>query len=64
MRKGITLGLKALLLVFVATYVVVPDAIDSKYGHLVAIATVILIAWMAVDGISAAKKLARRDDFK
>ena len=64
MRKGITLGLKALLLLFVATYVVLPGMIDSKYGHLVVMASVILIVWMAVDGISAAKKLARRDDFR
>jgi uncharacterized membrane protein (DUF441 family) len=62
MKKRITFVLKISLLVFVASYVFLPNLIDSKYGSLVAVATVLLIAWMAGDGVSAAKKITRRND--
>jgi hypothetical protein len=62
MKKRITLVLKASLFIFVASYAFLPNLIDSKYGSFVAVATVILIAWMAVDGVSAAKKITRRND--
>jgi hypothetical protein len=62
MKKGITLALKASLFAFVASYVFLPNFIDSRYGSVVVVATVILIVWMTLDGVNAAKKIKKRNE--
>ncbi|MBT9493303.1 MAG: hypothetical protein IV107_13385 [Paucibacter sp.] len=62
MRKIFSSIIKATLFSIVALYVIFPNEIDSKYGTLVVVVVIFLVALMAFDGIKAARKIKNREN--
>lgn len=60
MRVLIKTSIKGSLLAFVAAFIFFPELIPRKYGILVFLSMVVLIVWMAIDTVCAAKKFTGR----
>lgn len=62
MIRWTLLVVKIALFSFVASYVLFPGFLDSRYGYLVALVVVLLVFLMTFDGVSAVKRVRGKRD--